>query len=401
MSEIDFNHELRKVIDLAIKDTGVIENTSLKELFTKKINEIGITQNNALKLLNMELKTLNSILDNTAKRVDVINIIKLAHFLGLSINEIMKVYISSMSSKQIGSIQRAKEASYITENFDINSLEKIGFISSKDINNLKSKITNFFGLKTIYDYSETKIYPAFSRSKRTSDDKVRDFWLKSAFAILKGIDNPYPYNREKLIDLIPKIRPYTRNENLGLTLVAKALYLTGVTIIYQPSIANLQVKGATFVVNDKPCIVISDLNKRYPTLWFVLLHELFHILYDLNDIKETSFHLSGDYDLFALLLDEEGADDFAREYLLSDDRLKFIKDRINAQSIVQKYAKKWSIHPSIIYAIYCYNYNDWGNPVSKLIPKTKKSLYYLNTNPFKKETLLESIQHLKQKVFNI
>ena len=88
---------------------------------------------------------------------DVVNIIKLGHFLGLSVNEIMKMYIPEMDIEQIGEIQKAREASFLLENFDIQSLIKSKFIDSKSISNVKQRVNTFFGLSTIYDFSENRV----------------------------------------------------------------------------------------------------------------------------------------------------------------------------------------------------------------------------------------------------
>lgn len=398
MDNIDL--EFRKLLELTGEDTHDISKfNSIKDIFDFKLKELNLSQNQVLKMLAMERKTLSQILENNAKRVDVINIIKLGHFLGISVNEIVKMYIPQMGREQIGEIQNAREASFLLENFDIASLAKLKFLDSKDLSNAKEKIKIFFGLDTIYEFSENKLFPAFSRSKKTSNDKVRDFWLKAAFAQFKEIENPNVFDRKKLIELIPKIRPYTRDEENGLTIVAKALYNIGITVIFQPSIANLQVKGATFIIDNKPCVILSDLNKRYPTIWFVLLHELHHVLYDFDDISSHLYHLTGESDLF--LLNEDAADNFAKDYLLNDDRLKFISTYINSKKIVDKYAKECSLHPSIIYAIYCQENKAWGNPVSRLIPNSDIALKYLNTHPFERETLQESAKRLKELVYNI
>lgn len=96
--------------------------------------------------------------------------------------------------------------------------------------------------------------------------------------------------------------------------VARALYKIGITVIFQPSIQKLQIKGATFACNGKPCIVLSDLNKRYPTLWFVLLHELYHVLYDFDEISERNYHVSEEDSSDLFLLDEISPDEFARDF---------------------------------------------------------------------------------------
>ena len=283
-----------------------------------------------------------------------------------------------MNASQIGEIQRAKEAGYIVENFDVATLTKIKFFKpdehSKD---LSQRIINFFYLESLYDYSNDISFSAFSRTKRNSSDLMRRFWVTSAFTQFKMIDNPNKYDRQVLKELIPKIRPYTRNVKTGLISVIRALFQAGVTIIYQPSIEKLQVRGATMVVNGKPCIVLSDFQKNYPTLWFTLLHELHH-------------------DLF--LMDEEKADNFAKDYLLNEDRLNYAMAYINSPYQIEKLASQWGVHSSIIYAIYCFQTKEWAL-YNKYIPKMKEALELLNTHPFERDSLLEVVKELKETIY--
>lgn len=409
----DINIELRKVLESAVHSTQPVEydGATLKDLYQQKLVELKMTGTQIENLLDISHKSLLAILNNTGERIDVINVIKLAHFLGLSVNDIMKLYVPNMPTEQIGEIQKAREAGYIISNFDIPTMKKIGFFTSSDLQttqsllNIKKRIISFFGLSTIYDYTETSIFPAFSRSKRNSNDLIRAFWINSAYRHFELINNPHPYKREALLKLMPNIRPYSRNEKNGLRIVAKALFNVGVTVIFQESLPKLQTKGATFSYNNKPCIVLSDLNKRYPTLWHVLLHELHHVLYDFDEILEQSYHITGEDDLF--LINEVAADAFASDYFLSKDRLKYISPYINSRIIVDKCAQEWGVHPSIIYAAYCYNLSEQGNkkawklPITKYIPPMDIALELFNTHPFEKESLLESVKIIKELIYNI
>lgn len=398
MSDID--NELRKMIDAAAHSSiDLAAINSLKELYEQKRNELNLSDYKIQTLLGMDKNTLNPILNGTVKHIDIISIIKLAHFLGLSVNDLLKIYVPEMSIEQISEIQRAREAGYIVSNFDVSTLTKIGFFKSKaSTKNMSERIKTFFSLESLYNYSDNVIFSVFSRSKKDSNELIRRFWIHSAYTQFELINNPYPYDRDALVDLIPKIKPFTRNIEDGLLFVVKALYKVGVTIIFQPSISTLQIKGATFSCNNKPCIVLSDLNKNYPTLWFVLLHELHHVLYDFQDIQKRMFHLSGEGDIF--LMNEERADDFALEYLLPESKFKYAIGYINSKLAIERLAKEWTIHPSIIYAIYCYKTNEWAK-FSRYIPKMDIALEALNTHPFDKESLLESVKEIKELVYNI
>lgn len=397
----EINIELQKVIDAAVKSSVDLQSvTSVRELYQKRKDELGLTDYQIQNLLGMDKNVLNPIIDGSAKFINVVSVIKLSHFLGVSVNDLIKIYVPEMRAEQIGDIQRAREAGYIVENFDTVTLTKIKFFKKKSSSkDMSQRIKDFFGFNTIYDYSETLVFPVFSKTKRNSNNLIRNFWVQSALTQFQQINNPNKYDRTSLVDLMPKIRPFTRDIENGLVQVAKALYKVGVTVIFQPSIEKLQIRGATFSCNKKPCIVLSDLQKNYPTLWFTLLHELHHVLYDFDEINKRVFHLSsGEGDIF--LMNEERADNFATEYLLSEARLRYAIGYINSKKIIEQLAREWCVHSSIIYSIYCYKTNEWLK-YQKYIPRMDDALSLLNTHPFEKETLLESVLQIKNLIYNI
>lgn len=346
----------------------------------------------------MEPKTLNAILDGSAKRINFLSVIKLSNFLNLKLSDIAESYINTLNHDEISEIQNARDSVYLQQNFNITSLRHCNFFKREmNINQIKERITKFFGLESLYDYTgeNGKICTAFSRTKRrTRNDAMREFWVTSAYTRFQLISNPNPYDREALKKLMPKIRPYTMNIEHGFKTVMKALFQVGVTILYQPSLENVQVRGATMIINNKPCVVICDIQKRYPTIWFSLLHELHHVLFDYDIINSEKYHISdGEGDLF--LTNEEMADKFASNYLLNESRLQFAKRYINSPIMLSRFATQCGIHPSIIYARYCYETKKWGL-YNKFIPKSDRALSQVNINPFDKETLIESVKEIKE-----
>ena len=398
VSEVEF--KLSDVVDLSVNPKYADDNMSLCDMFQAKKKSLGLTDRQIQNMLDIEARTLNPILQGTAKQVNFINIIKLAHFLGLSLTDVAKAYVPNMSKEQIGDIQNAREASYITENFDIPVLNKMKFLPSGATGkSMAQRIMRYFSLNSLYDYSKDDTCTAFSRTRRRSDGLVRDFWVKSAHFQFLHVNNPNNYDREMLKELIPKIRPYTMDEESGLVKVAKALFNVGVTVIYQPKLEKLQVRGATMVVNQKPCVVLSNLYNNYPTLWFSLMHELYHVLFDFEDIKRQVYHISSDEgDIF--LMNEYKADDFATSYLLNESRLNMVSRYINSPLLIEKLARQWGVHPSIIYAIYCYKDKTKWKFYKKQIPQMDKAIRLFNTHPFERDTLMESVEEIKE-LFNV
>lgn len=391
--------------EIATAYTPMPNFNSLKELFEARKHDLNLTDNLVFKMLDLDAKQVKPILDGEAKRISLITMIKLAYFLNVRLDDVLKLSLVDMSPELIADIQRAKDAAFIMSHFDVSSLIKIGFFKKgATITEQKERIVSYFNIANLYDYANTPLVKAFSRVKRkTNSELMREFWLSSAFHVFKDIDNQYPYDRAALVKLIPSIRACTLDENFGLVTVVRALYRLGVTVIYQPTIKDLHLRGATMVVKDKPCIVLSDYNNRYPTVWFALLHELCHVLSDWESIKENQYHISdGVGDI--LLLDEKRCDDFASEYFLSGDHHKMIAPYLDSPAIIKTYCKEWRVHPSLIYGIHCYKYpSDWKKYSSK-IPKAEDMVKLINSvcfsdNPENTSLPIHKIIDLKQKVY--
>jgi len=379
-------------------------NLSLKEMFNERLKELDLSQKQAEALLGIEYRSLNGILNKTAKRVDIINLLKLSEFLGILPEKILTHYaIKEMNPESVEELHRAKRHSFIVNNFDLSALKKSKFINGKiNIDEAEKRIVKFFGLRSIFDYSHLFYSPAFSRTKRTSNSLMRDFWVKSAFQHFIKLKNPNKYDRDALVELMPKIKPYTTNEKNGIITVIKALYHIGITIIYQPHLPSVQVRGATYIIEGKPCIVLTNLYENYPTIWFALLHELHHVLYDFDDIEKRNYHLSGEPDLF--LLQESKANEFAREYFLSYEKSNYIFPFIDERIIVEQYAQENEIHSSIIYLFYQHDQTKmgktWDGRFNRYVPDISTSLKEINTNVWQSETIEESVKIIKETVFN-
>jgi HTH-type transcriptional regulator/antitoxin HigA len=348
-----------------------IKTEGFKELIDFKKNELNISSDRQLSsLLGINKDTLNRIIKGDSKRVDLISFLKISNFLNLDISKVIKLYVSSLKPELIEEIESNRKANFIVRNFDLDALKKIGFIKNKsNFELIEQRIVNFFGIKDIFEYSSHVAFPLFSKAKKGTKSLMNDFWVKSAYLQFDSIKNPNDFDYESLEDIIPKIRPYTRLEETGLLQVIKALYLVGVTVIIQKYVTKTSVKGACFIVDDKPCIVLTDYMGRYDILWFTLLHELCHVLYDMNDLVKNKYHLSGESDL--LLLNEERANQFARSILFSKEKLDYIKPFINNHHLVLKYSEEHNIHPSTIYGFYLYENKDKSK---SLYPKFRKYL---------------------------
>ena len=286
--------------------------------------------------------------------------LKLAHFLDVTVEEVIKMFAASvMSPTEFKEVERVKEASFIIKNFDIPTLRKIGFIDSNDYVKIKERIISYFGLDNLYEYGTELAAVLFHRAKTTVEDRMMSFWIMSASKQFKRIDNPNPFDSSRVEQISVQAQQFTRKEKTGFFTIIRALYDAGVTVITQKSIPNTSVQGGTFIINKKPCIVITDHFKSYPLLWITLMHELGHVIFHRDKLATIRYHISdGISDLWLM---EPQADKFAQQMLLPLRKLEYISNYIGLESYVATYAQQNSIHPSIIYYMYAKQLSDRGD----------------------------------------
>lgn len=371
----------------------------LRQLFEDKLLEYDISKTKALNILSIDKDVFDEIISGTAKQPSIINILKISQFLEVELNEVVSAVLNKQSPENIASLEKAKKVTFLVKNFDIKKLTGIGFFRNSDnVDELIERVLVFFGFESILEFENELASPLFSKAKRKFSDKMKDFWVNSAYQCFKNINNTNEYNREQLKDLIVKIKPYCQDVENGLFTVCKALYNIGVTVIIQHQLVNTQVRGGTFVVNGKPCIVLTDLFKKYPTIWTTLIHELHHVLYDLEIIEKTKFHLTGDPDLFLI---EEKADEFSMEFFCGLEKFNFIKNHINNRFVIERFAKEMEVHVSFIYSAFRF-YQDklykknYYSAYNEFFPSYALAINKVNPITWQENSLKEASLKLKQ-----
>lgn len=195
----------------------------------------------------------------------------------------------------------------------------------------------------------------FSKSKafvaQEKEKKMNDFWLKCSIYSFSQINNPYEYNRDLLIELLKRISEFTLDKVHGYEKVVLILFRLGVTVLTQPYISGTRAFGVTMILEGKPCIVITDMNKKYHKLWINLLHELYHVINDFDILENLLYHIS-DSENPELLLNEERADKFALDALVNPTIQKELSRIVALPYKMNQLANKLNVDVSILYGIY-------------------------------------------------
>lgn len=361
----------------------------LGELFEQRLMYLGITKHQASKILNIDPKTLMSFLSGETKKVDFITILKFADFLEMPHEDIINKYFEIITNTYSDDIISAKKRSFIINNFNLGALKKIGFINGiNDFDDIEKRINEFFGYDSIFDHSKHKIAARFCSGKRATNKENLNFWYAAAKQSIEKTPNPYEYDRQGLLDYFPQIRWHSMNVETGLVKVMQTLFKLGITLIFVPKFTtDIHVRGATFEYLDKPCIVLTKYTDYYATIWFALIHELYHVLYDWDEIRRGEFHISGETE--SMKISEDEANRFARQYLFSYEKMEIVQPHINKPRFVEHFAQQNHVHPSIIYNFYCWDMGSSSKAYSKYNKLMKVSNYATLLERFKSEEFLK------------
>ncbi len=379
---------------------------SIRELLVEFIDNNSLSKTQVAKILSMNKNSFMDLYNGKTKELKINHVIKIMNLLNIREEELVDLCVRDFDNEEIDNIKRTKKIAFLLNNFDLDGLKKQGFLnSSNDYDEIERRVCKFFGLKSLYEYGKLgSLIPLFSKSKLSIEEskkqKMLDFGLKCARLTFESLDNTYEYDQELLVEFMKRIKTFSPDENSGFATVVNVLFKLGVTVVVQNYITRTAVFGLTMVVNDKPCIVISNQGKRYDKLWTTLMHELYHLINDYDYIRKVSYHIS-DESASDIFVDEVAADKFASDSLLGEQKLEIAAKAINYPYKIQMIADKLNIHSSLIYGLYLQNLPkkdqkfEYPKYRKHLISSTK-AINNIIYDPIKFDEITEAVEGIKE-----
>jgi HTH-type transcriptional regulator/antitoxin HigA len=125
------------------------------------------------------------------------------------------------------------------------------------------------------------------------------------------------------------------------------LQSSGIRVVIEPHLPQTHLDGAAFLLADgSPVIGITLRYDRIDNFWFVLFHELIHIMKHLH--KEDIESIFDDLDIDAEGIEQE-ADKQAGEVLVPEDKWNTALARyLRSEDSIKDFAKELGIHPAIV-----------------------------------------------------
>lgn len=347
------------IINSALRPKGWIDTLSLSQAFIEKLDELKLSKNQALKIMEIETKSFDGFMQGQSTKIDYLIVLKMSKFLDIAPSVFQDKFFLKISDENKSELNKTDARLFIAKHFDLDTLRASGLINTvNDFEHIEERILSFFGYQSIFDYKHDIEIPVYSSAKIVSNEKTLKFWVNMAYATFDKMSNPYEYDRQELVRIFPTLRAYSLNVKNGLRQVFKLLFKVGVTVIFIPkNNKDLHIRAATFCINDKPCIAITNYKDLYPTLWFSLFHELYHVLYDWDEILDSKGHGHVSAGMSTGNIDEDAANEFAARYLFDEDKIREVEPYLNKPSYVAKIARSYNVHESIVYGIYAFKYD--------------------------------------------
>ncbi len=161
---------------------------------------------------------------------------------------------------------------------------------------------------------------------------------------------------------LDKLRKLSKSDN-GPVQAKVMLEQVGITLVIEPQLSKTYLDGAALLLDGKsPVIGMTLRYDRLDNFWFVLFHELIHIVKHLKPGKIEHIFDNFDTDMKEEPKEEIEleADSLAREALISAEEWANALPRfIQSESAVQKFAAKIGLSPAIVAGRIRYESNNY------------------------------------------
>lgn len=184
------------------------------------------------------------------------------------------------SSYQLSKLRRSPEAirrkATLYDKYPVRELVRKGWVRwSDEYSELESRVLGFFGTK---DLSEDPVVPHAAKRTHSSHPPTieQKAWLFRVLSLAKTKSVP-AFSSKKLLLALESMKQL-RQEPENASKVAQLIESCGVILVFVEPISNSKIDGACTWLGDIPIIGMALRYDRIDNFWFVLRHELEHVL---------------------------------------------------------------------------------------------------------------------------
>lgn len=210
------------------------------------------------------------------------------------------------------------DATTWASSFDVSTLIRCGVITQTDsMVDRARKLLNFFGVATPSAFKATWLQPrtSFKRSQAyTVHEQNTALWLRLVERTATDMNIEADYKPAKLRKAALRLPALTTMPLVtGFEAAQAALAEAGVALVFVRQVPNTRVSAATWWLDDRPAIGITERGRRFDIFWWSILHEIGHLLH--HPKRETFLDLERGKGVKAETDKEREADEYASEVL--------------------------------------------------------------------------------------
>jgi HTH-type transcriptional regulator/antitoxin HigA len=235
-------------------------------------------------------------------------------------------------------------------------MTKRGWIAStKDPDELLQQILQLAQVKRPEDIGESSLAYAAKQTYYGRDlEPVQEAWLWRVKQIAEAMPMDHAYNDSALRSRLEDLRTMA-SEIERLAEIPKLLEQAGVRFLIVEALPGARIDGVTLWLKPKsPVIALTLRFDRLDNFWFVLRHEIEHVLRgDGRDeaIVDVSIGPGAEISSRDLSKEEKAANDAAGEFFFTQRHfLSFLSDLVDSYSEqkVTGFASTLNVHPAIV-----------------------------------------------------
>jgi HTH-type transcriptional regulator/antitoxin HigA len=231
--------------------------------------------------------------------------------------------------------------------FPVREITKRNWIEPSDnLDVIEHRICRFYGINSIEDK------PQFAHAAKADQYDERSplqwAWLYRAYQLAQRVNAP-PYSEQKLRAALAKLRELLVAPE-EIRQVPQLLAAAGVRFVIVEFLPGAKIDGAAFWIGKVPIVAMSLRYDRVNNFWFVLRHEIEHIL--------NKDGLMVDVELperlqrkESLPVQETKANDAASEFLVPKAELDGFITRVRplySEQRILLFAKRIGVHPGLV-----------------------------------------------------
>jgi HTH-type transcriptional regulator / antitoxin HigA len=338
----DIAEEIREYEDLKEGRIVITEISNLSELpktLIKARIANGLTQAELASRLNLKMQQIQRYEADEYSSASLKTLLRIASEVNLAVSA--DVQIKSFDDPQLVN----------AKNYPFKQMFQRGWFGNfvgtlndaiKDSENLIEGLFENAGFKGVQ--------PALNRQLIRSNSQPNEFALKAWYArvLIKAKDQRIDKSFDKNLltsDWIGNLAKLSQEDD-GLKKVPKYLKDVGIHFIIEPVLDGTLLDGAALLLDKQfPIIALTLRYDRLDNFWFVLFHEIAHIILHLSDNIEAIFD---DLDSKVDGL-EKDADEFALDALIPKEvwRTSLVRFRASEKTIINQ-AKALGINPALV-----------------------------------------------------